>query len=172
VNLIALLFVVSLSIAVPARALAQEAQPAPTTLTADLHAELARVDARLRELEAERAQSGIGLPIALTAGSFAVGVGFGLATLGYTLVTEANANEAHDHVSADELRTRRWLGAVSLVGLSAGVVSVTWLGRRLRARHALEPERRALTHKKHELESALGLSAAPGAVGLVLRATF
>jgi hypothetical protein len=156
----------------PLRAAAQDSQAARPSLSADLHAELVRVDARLQELEAQRSRNGIGLPISLTAGSFVVGVCVGIATLGYTFVTTSNAQEAHDHVSADELRTRRWLGAVSLLGLSAGVMSAAWLGRRLRARRAIGPERRRLIAKKHELESVLGLSVAPQAAGLVLRLSF
>jgi hypothetical protein len=72
----------------------------------------------------------------------------------------------------DELRTRRWLGAVSLMGLSAGVVSAVWLGRRLRARRALDPERRALLAKKHALESGLGLAVGPQSLGLTLKMSF
>jgi hypothetical protein len=161
------------SAAMPTLALAQTQRPSTSTsLDAELRAELVRIDARLRELDAQRSRNGIALPIALTAGNFAVGVAFGLSTALYTFITVTNANEAHDHVSDHELRTRRWLGAVSLLGLSGGVVSAAWLGRRVRARRALAPERRALLAKRHELESALGLKVGPQSLGLTLNMSF
>jgi len=141
---------------------------------AGVDTELAQIDARLHELQLQRAQYGIGGPIAMMGVGFGGALAFGYVAFLSWLVTSVDDIDGSEP-SASELRGPRILLGFAVLGVGVGIGGSILLGRQLRGRGQFKPEIRELKLRKRELSRELRYSArmdAAGGLGFALSTRF
>jgi hypothetical protein len=156
----------------PEYAQADAAAPTPDAHAENLRVELARVEHRLAEVDAERARHPLTGPIGLMAGGFAVAGILDIATFTYWFGLQIKYVDYEEEIDASHKRRMRQMAGLSLLGLAAGVSGAIWFRRRLHARRALAPERRRLLERRRELTKAVQLVAITDSAHLQIAWTF
>ncbi|MFT3923422.1 MAG: hypothetical protein QM778_12880 [Myxococcales bacterium] len=150
--------------------------------------ELQRIEARLDALKAERAQHGIGGPIALMAGGYATALGcslFALAAFGTAQDIEhlgfsrdqkqldkydLNHDDVVNHEDEDSARrAARVMGTLSVIGAGVGLFGTLFFARRNAKRNASKDEILALKNRRRELIHSLQYGANVGTSDLGLK---
>lgn len=151
---------------------------------------LTLLDSRLEALDSKRSDGALAAPIALMTSGYATGLAALAVSMGSFImaqqVKDADADEnrkrydvnGDDRVDGDdEARFRniaRGMGALSAVGIGAGIAGTVLLSKRLQERRRFDPEVRSLQRQRRELRRELNYSAnaSPYGAGLSLTGRF